>query len=168
MKLKVLRVMLMSSVLIIGVMCMALFLGGNYIVYNLVGVSMQPTYQDGDVVLLDTKREVSTGDVIIFKLDDEEGEYSGSYVKRVVASKGDEVGMDKDFNMTINGTKYKNPETQDSVEIVVDKPLKLVHNEYYVIGDNEDSSLDSRVFGTVKTEEIVGVVTPIHIKASKN
>lgn len=165
---KVLRVMLMSSVLIVAVMCMSLFLGGNYIVYNLVGVSMQPTYQDGDVVLLATDREVSRGDVIIFNLDDEEGLYSGSYVKRVVASEGDRVGMDRDFNMTINGEVYKNPETGDKVEIVVDNTRELVHNEYYVIGDNEDSSLDSRVFGTVKQEEIVGVVTTIHIKNNKD
>lgn len=161
---KIIRVVFMVSVMTVLVTCLSIFLGGNYVVYNLIGVSMKPTYSDGDIVVLDTTKEISRGDVIIFKFESEEPEYNGTYVKRVVGMPGDKLSSDKDFNLKVNDKVYTNEVTKDNVKIVVDKTVEVSDNSYYVVGDNEDSSLDSRVFGEVDKDMIVGIATPIHIK----
>lgn len=156
----------MLSVMTVLVGLLTMFLGGNYVIYNLVGISMKPTYSDGDMVVLDKTKEVHRGDVIIFNFEggEDDLEYNGTYVKRVVGLPGDILSTNQEGRLEINGKVYKNPETSEEVNVTVDKTVEVPDNRYYVVGDNGDNSLDSRVFGYVSKEYIVGVTTSIHIK----
>lgn len=111
--------------------------------YTIVsGHSMEPTYEDGDI--LETSKmplwfhNVGKGDVILFHEYNEAGKGDGGIdVKRIVALGGETV-----TNTVKNVTK---------VETV---PLGM----YYVEGDNSEVSYDSRFYGPIKRDQIVGVI----------
>lgn len=114
------------------------------------GESMYSTLDDGDILLLekyDTKYE--RFDIVVFDLNGER------LIKRVIGLPGDEVEY-KNNTLYINGTKvdeiYGYGITQDF------KYTKKVDNCYFVVGDNRNNSLDSRYFGCVPKDKIIGSV----------
>lgn len=114
------------------------------------GESMYSTLDDGDILLLekyDTKYE--RFDIVVFDLNGER------LIKRVIGLPGDEVEY-KNNTLYINGTEvdeiYGYGITQDF------KYTKKVDNCYFVVGDNRNNSLDSRYFGCVPKDKIIGSV----------
>ncbi|MNJ59300.1 Signal peptidase I P [compost metagenome] len=78
-------------------------------------------------------------------------------VKRVVALPGDTVEI-RERQLFINGK----PQSEVYTDVVIEdgdmEPIKLENDQYYVLGDNrhEGSSKDSRYFGAVNKDLIVG------------
>lgn len=114
------------------------------------GESMYSTLDDGNILLLekyDTKYE--RFDIVVFDLNGER------LIKRVIGLPGDEVEY-KNNTLYINGTKvdetYGYGITQDF------KYTKKADNCYFVVGDNRNNSLDSRYFGCVPKDKIIGSV----------
>jgi signal peptidase I len=142
------------------------FLFSNYVVE---GESMMPTLQDGNKLVVNKigyqMGDLHRFDVIVFHANESE-----DYVKRVIGLPGDKVEY-KDDILYINGKKqsepyldrYKQEFTGDKLtgdftleELTGEKTVP--EGKIFVLGDNRRSSMDSRYFGFIDEEQIVGKV----------
>jgi signal peptidase I len=107
---------------------------------------MEPTYSNYSIVnytKLDKNTVITYTDVIYF-------EQNGvPIVKRIFAKSGDSIKCIE--KLSVNGI-----ETNASCSEKFEYSIK--EGEYFVLGDNINQSTDSRVFGTIKEEQIIGVV----------
>lgn len=147
---------------------LAIILGCTYLVVHYVaqrteveGSSMSPTLYDGDSVLVDKftyrYREPERYDIIVFPYRYQQDTY---YVKRVIGLPGETVRIDA------QGIIFINDEALDEhygIEAInrpgyASTPRKLEENEYFVLGDNRNDSMDSRsaAVGLVRRAEIIG------------
>ena len=118
------------------------------------GASMEPSFQDGDYLVID---EISyrfsdpkRGDVVVFRTPNGSAQF---LIKRIVGLPG-EVVVIRGGTLTIN--------EQELIEGYLDEPttgdvnVVLGEEEFFVLGDNRDSSFDSRQWGTLPRDNIVG------------
>jgi signal peptidase I len=120
--------------------------------------SMLPTLPPGAVLLIDKVslrvREPHRGDIVI-AIDPRSGQ---SIVKRVVAVGGDSVGIE-DGVLVVNGTtiveKYIDNDNMDGFYF---GPDVVPADHVFLLGDNRDTSEDSRAFGPVAVDDIDGRV----------
>lgn len=133
----------------------------------IIGPSMEPTYMHGERVIVDriTKlfKNLKTGEVIVFKSTGQDVDL----IKRVVAEPGDVIKvLDCKIYITRGSEKlslgepylYKDTCTKGSTFLKEGRSIKVPEDEYFVMGDNRDHSLDSRVFGPIKKDQILGRV----------
>lgn len=127
------------------------------------GASMEPNFYDHEYLIID---EVSyrignpeRGDIIVFKYPDDPKQY---FIKRIIGLPNETVDV-RNGNIYIYNDDY--PEgmvlEEGYLEGVVtsgQNKIKLRSDEYYVLGDNRSSSLDSRSFGPVNKDYIIGRV----------
>lgn len=121
---------------------------------RVVGSSMEPTYHDGDQLIVNKIlyrfSKPKRNDVIVFEMDDER-----HLIKRVKGLPGDTVQV-KDGSIYINGKIQKEEFPQMDACGSAATPLTLGKDEYFVLGDNRNHSSDSREFGPVKKKQITG------------
>ena len=125
------------------------------------GSSMETTLSDGDNLIVDKLsyrfREPKRFDIVVFPYKYEENTY---YIKRIIGLPGDTVQV-------IDGYTYINGEqlTSDTygAEVMAEagtasEPITLGEDEYFVLGDNRNHSLDSRdpSVGILKREDLIG------------
>mgnify|MGYP005731718729 FL=1 len=77
------------------------------------------------------------------------------YIKRIVGTPGDQIKIESNGSIFVNNIELKiknvnNTNNGDKFEI------KLSDNEYFLIGDNRDNSFDSRMFGPISSDRIIG------------
>lgn len=125
--------------------------------------SMQPTVNDGDIVLVNKAfyGEPERGDIIVFKssLKDEKGEEM-RLIKRVIGISGDEITI-RDNKVYVNNEPlneeyiYENPA---GIENTYEAPNKFVvpEDKVYVLGDHREVSRDSRQLGAIDKDKIIG------------
>jgi signal peptidase I len=101
------------------------------------------------------------GDVIVFRYPTDR---SKDFIKRVVAKPGDVVEI-RDKVVFINGKEARNPHAQFAEQTIIPaqfsqrdniKPITVPKDSYFVLGDNRDRSLDSRFWGFVHQNDLVG------------
>jgi signal peptidase I len=121
------------------------------------GSSMYPTLEDSDYLLVSRQAynigEPDRGDIVVFPHVEGNGD-EVLYIKRVIGVPGDHVEIE-------NGEVYINGVMQDEDYIngnSTDGDVDCIvpDDEIYVLGDNRGNSSDSRFFGTVETEDVVG------------
>jgi signal peptidase I len=119
--------------------------------------SMEPTLRAGDHVLLDRRAApVERGRLAVLPdVDDPDG----LMVKRVVAVGGDTVAFEDGF-LVVNGTRPPEPYADGGrVSGVYFAPVTVPAGGVYLLGDNRGDSVDSRTFGPLPADRIVGRVT---------
>ena len=125
------------------------------------GDAMSPVLKNGDVLLVDrmiyNAKKPARGDIIAFKPNgNENAHYS---VKRIVGLPGDTVQI-QDGQIYIDGeVLVKDIYSYEIVDAgVASEEIELKPDEYFVLGDNHESSVDSRMadIGNVKREDIYG------------
>lgn len=123
-------------------------------VLQISGTSMEPSLNDGDIVLLVKTNDLQTGDLCAFY-------YSNKIlIKRVIATPGDYIQMDADGNVFLNGTLLDEPYISEKAlgECDVTFPYQVPENSYFVMGDHRQTSIDSRssVIGCIADDHIIG------------
>lgn len=127
------------------------------------GPSMYPTLEDGDNLIVDKIsyhfRDPERFDIIIFPYEDEDEEES-YFIKRIIGLPGETVQIDEDGNIYIDGEILEEDYGYEQIlnpGIAAD-PVVLGEDEYFVMGDNRNNSLDSRYpeVGVVEGDTIVG------------
>lgn len=135
-----------------------------YVVYlfgsrvEVVGGSMKPVLNSGDVVLMNrlayTLSSPERFDIAVF-----ERESSGLNLKRIIGLPGETVQI-IGSQIYINGELLEADEAITTVTIagLAEYPIELGEDEYFLLGDNRDSSEDSRFasIGNIKRSQLVG------------
>ena len=125
-------------------------------VLRIFGKSMSPTLREGDIVLSLKTGEFSTGDVVAFYYNNK------ILVKRVIASSGDWVDLDKDGTVYVNREKIDEPYLTELAygETNIELPFQVPESKIFVMGDNRAVSVDSRntAVGCVAEEQVVGKI----------
>ncbi len=128
------------------------------------GASMEPNFYDHEYLIID---EISyrfslpeRGDVVVFKEPFNLGQY---FIKRIIGLPGEKIKILEDkiyiFNQDYPGGMVLQEDYLSSTARTVGQvEVSLAEDEYYLLGDNRLSSLDSRAFGPVKREVVVGKV----------
>jgi len=131
--------------------------------YRVQQQSMERTLEPDQYVLVDklTPRfdTFARGDIVVFNPPDAWAQGDGTpYIKRVIGEGGDTVEI-KDGSVYINGERLAEPYIFDGQDTIVtgDRSSWVIpEGEYFVMGDHRMSSADSRVFGPIPTDAIVG------------
>ena len=125
-------------------------------VLQIEGTSMEPTLSNGDIVLLMKTTRFERGDLCAFTWNNK------LLVKRVVGLPGDWIEIDTDGTVYLNGDKLDEPYVQQMAlgECDLEFPFQVPQEQYFVIGDMRESSIDSRnsLIGCIPKDQIVGKV----------
>ena len=125
------------------------------------GSSMEKKLSDGDNLIVDKLsyrfQEPKRFDIVVFPYKYEENTY---YIKRIIGLPGDIVQV-KDGYTYINGELLESDIYGAEVMIeagTASEPITLGEDEYFVLGDNRNHSLDSRdpSVGILKREDLIG------------
>ena len=122
--------------------------------FRIPSQSMEPTLRPGDQALVDKLggRSPRFGQLIAFRAP----RTGDILLKRVVGIAGDTVGLE-DGVLVVDGRRihepYADPKAMDSVYF---GPVKVGPHTVFVMGDNRANSEDSRDFGAVATDRIIG------------
>jgi signal peptidase I len=118
--------------------------------------SMAPTLRRGDTAVLDKitlrVRDPRRADLVAFR-SPQDGQLT---VKRVVGVAGDVVEL-RDAVLYVNGARADEPQ----VDLVADDatwfgPVTVPAGTVFLMGDNRADSIDSRAYGAVPVDEVVG------------
>ncbi len=120
------------------------------------GSSMEPMLNDRDIIVLFRNTKVQTGDLIGFYYQNK------LLLKRVIGRPGDEIDIDAEGNVTVNGKALDEPYVTNRVLGETDRtyPCQVPENRYFVMGDNRATSVDSRnsAIGCIEKDQILGKV----------
>lgn len=128
------------------------------------GASMEPNFHNSDYLIVDEISyrfsEPKRGDVIVFKSPLNSRQ---RFIKRIIGLPFETIKIDRGkIYFEKNGQSYELDESQYLLlrpeDFQVDLEITLKGNEYFVLGDNRSHSLDSRSFGAVSRENIIGKV----------
>lgn len=125
-------------------------------ILQISGDSMSPTLEHDEIVVLLKAREFKRGDLIGFY-------YQGKIlIKRVIALPEEEVVIDADGNVYVNGEILEeNYITEKELgNCDLEFPYKVPAASYFVLGDRRNNSVDSRstAIGSVSNDDIIGKV----------
>lgn len=144
------------DLLLIFVTTCCVFIGIRYMIRfpTVNGSSMEPTYHDGDKLIVFYTKNVSENDIVV-SWSKPLNEY---IVKRVIGVPGDKIEI-KDGTLYRNGfllyeSYVKDKDWYSEYEL----SLTVGNDEYFLLGDNRNHSTDSRELGTVSKNDIFGKV----------
>lgn len=131
--------------------------------FRVTGNSMYPTFLDKQYILTNIITlklgKPKVGDVIVFKSPPDPEK---DYIKRIIGAPSDTVYI-KDGFVYLNGkmldqSKYQKPsdKTYGGSFLHENEPVTVPSNQYLVMGDNRGGSSDSREWGFVPFESIIG------------
>lgn len=125
-------------------------------ILQISGDSMSPTLEHDEIVVLLKTKNFQRGDLIGFY-------YQGKILlKRVIALPEDEVAIDAEGNVYINGALLDEPYVTEKGlgDCDLEFPYKVPGTSYFVMGDRRSNSVDSRnaTVGAIPREDIIGKV----------
>jgi len=126
--------------------------------------SMKPGMRAGDVIVYyRLGKAPHVRDIIVLKKNNKE------YVGRVVAAGGDKVEINDDSGLMVNDSIVSEDGIYGNTMVYegyTDYPLPLASDEYFVLSDSREGSEDSRYYGPVEKDEILGTVIGMYRRGS--
>lgn len=130
--------------------------------FVVTGASMEPNFYDSEYLIIDEVsyrlRNIQRGETVVFHPPNDPDQF---YIKRVIGLPGETVQI-LEGKIIIENKEYPNGVAlvEDYIEDYTNGQVRttLGLDEYYVLGDNRDASLDSRRIGPVPLDSIVGRV----------
>lgn len=124
---------------------------------------MEPNFSSGDYLIVDELsynfNDPQRGEVIVFESPNDAGQL---YIKRIIALPGETVEIKNGKVFVSNEGKRLLLDENDYFYSFVytsgNLKLTLSEGEYFVLGDNRSASFDSRKWGTIEEEGIIGKV----------
>lgn len=120
------------------------------------GASMEPSFYDNEYLVIDEIsyrfKDPQRGEIVVFRYPRDPKQF---FIKRIIGLPGETIQV-TGGSVFVNGEEitelYLEPGTETKAEIVV----TLQSDEFFVLGDNRSFSLDSRSFGPLRQEYVVG------------
>ena len=140
---------------IIAVFILFIFVVG---IQQVVGPSMSPTLNEGDIIIVNKLamrfKEFNRNDIVVISQDEK------YMIKRIVGLPGETVEY-KNNTLIVDGVSYKesflNKDVTTNDFSIKELGYDTIQKDMYlVLGDNRNNSLDSRNYGLIKRENIVG------------
>jgi len=149
------RIRLLISLICTAAVALILF-GVVFGIADISGNSMHPALASGDWILFSRIGGYGAGDIVILKVDGQQN--TDEYIKRVVGVPGDTLDIDGAGHVLVNGSILTEPYAMGYTDqkSYIKYPLALQKDEYFVLGDNRENSLDSRNYGPIKGGDIIG------------
>ncbi|HME41571.1 MAG TPA: signal peptidase I [Syntrophorhabdales bacterium] len=131
---------------------------GDYLLVSRLSYVMKVPFSD--LVLLNLGAP-KLGDTIVFRYP---ADHSKDFIKRVIAREGDSVEI-RNKVVYVNGLKVDDRKARFTDHNIIPGnfserdnygPVTVPKDCYFVMGDNRDNSLDSRFWGFVKRDELIG------------
>lgn len=161
---KVLKELLSTGLYLLVVLCI------TYLVITFVGQrtevdgeSMETTLSHGDNLIVDKityrMKDPKRFDIIVFPFKYEENTY---YIKRIIGMPGETVQIDEKGNIYIDGELLEESYGREIIRPenvgIAKDPIVLGEDEYFVMGDNRNNSMDSRfeIVGNIHRDDIIG------------
>jgi len=127
------------------------------------GASMEPNYYDQEYLIIDEIsyrfREPERGEIVVFRYPQDPSQF---FIKRVIGLPGETIEISEGritvYNDESPSGSVLHEEYLDVSLTFGKKRVSLNKDEFYVLGDNRDESLDSRNFGPIRISDIVGRV----------
>lgn len=126
------------------------------------GRSMEPSFENGEYILTDKLsyrvQEPKRGDTIVFAAPPTRRE---DFIKRVIGVPGEVISLREGW-IWVNNKRLeeiyisRDTRTLDGPFLGEGEMLTLLDREYFVMGDNRSHSSDSRTWGVIKKQDIVG------------
>lgn len=130
--------------------------------HKIKGSSMLPSFEDGELLLTDKVSyrigEPKRGDVVVFRAPPSKED---DFIKRIIGLPGETISVEAG-KVYVDGTSLKESYIPPSVATLSGsflsegKQIAVGTGEFFVLGDNRGHSSDSRSWGFIKKEDIVG------------
>ncbi|PIT98533.1 MAG: signal peptidase I [Candidatus Andersenbacteria bacterium CG10_big_fil_rev_8_21_14_0_10_54_11] len=127
------------------------------------GASMEPNFSDGEYLVVDELsyylRTPQRGEVVVFRYPNNPSQF---FIKRIVGLPGETVQI-ADGQIVMKNDRYPDGVVLDESRYLPEQirtggrlSVVLGDDEYFVLGDNRPASSDSRTWGVLPAEDIVG------------
>lgn len=125
-------------------------------VLEIAGTSMEPSLNDGEIVVLVKTDRLETGDLCAFY-------YSNKIlIKRIIGTPGDFLWINPDGTVYLNSVELDEPYVSEKAlgECDVEFPYQVPENHYFMLGDHRETSIDSRssVIGCIAEDQLIGKI----------
>lgn len=142
------------AVLIVAAAVAALMATRLFVRIRVNGNSMMPALADNEIIFIRQTKNYEIGDIVGFY-------YGGKVLlKRVIGVEGDEIDIDKNGNVYVNGEMIDEPylEEKSLGKCELEFPYQVPERMIFMLGDNRTVSLDSRIksIGCVERDQVVG------------
>lgn len=125
-------------------------------IFRVTGSSMEPTLHPKEIVVCLKSSRFQSGDLVAFYYNNK------VLLKRVIGTAGDTIEIDDSGNVFVNGSQLDEPYiTKKSLgQCDIDFPYQVPDNRIFVMGDNRETSVDSRTtaVGCIADEYVIGKV----------
>jgi len=155
------RIFIKTTVKIIAIIILAVSLLLNLFtlvmpVVKYYGTSMSPTLEDGQILIVSKLSEIESGDVIAFYFNNK------VLVRRVAAVGNEQITVDVFGTVKVNGKEMEEPYIENKTygQCDIDFPFSVPANTFFVLGDNREVAMDSRLqeIGTVAEDRVIGKI----------
>jgi len=155
---KISKLIILLAGILVGIVLTRIFI----VPFTVGDATMMPNFKEGDRIYLLKIGAAGKGDVVLIESPVEDGRV---FLKRILAIEGDTVEV-KEREILVNGKsvdftwKTLRKDTRvfpmsfsgrDNFPV-----MKLKRREYFVVGDNLDYAMDSRFFGVIQSDAIIG------------
>jgi len=154
------KIVMLTAGLIAGFVCIKCI----FLLMSVNTESMYPSLKTGDKIIISKVSGIRNGDIIAFYSPAED---SKILISRVIASEYETVEIRNKVVFINDKTMNIISETTRDEKIIYPMkfcyrdnmpPVKLGRKEYFVLGDNFDRSFDSRTFGKIRENAVIGKI----------